>query len=163
TGLDPNIDRVIEVCVVRRRGNEIEDSLETLVNPGKDARFGTDVHGIRPESLVDAPAFSDISERVISLLEGAVPVAHVAQWDVTFLEAELARLGRPVRFPFYLDTLVLSRRAIRAESHALGALAEQLGIPRGVAHRAGEDVRVLVALFEHLTADLSPHSARDLW
>src|SRR5258708_10721949 len=126
TGLDPNVDRVIEVCVVRKRGERVEDSLETLVNPGKDARFGTDVHGLGPELLVGAPSFSDIASRVLSLLEGAVLVAHGAHWDVAFLEAELARLGQPVRFPFYLDTVVLARRAIRAESHALGALAETL-------------------------------------
>jgi DNA polymerase-3 subunit epsilon len=100
---------------------------------------------------------------VLSILDGAVLVAHGAYWDVTFLEAELARLDRPVRFPFYLDTLVLARRAIGAESHALGALADRLGITRGVAHRAGEDVRVLTALFDHLRTELSPQSARDLW
>jgi DNA polymerase III subunit epsilon len=163
TGLDPIADRVIEICVVRKRGEDVEDSLQTLVNPGKDARFGTDVHGLGPELLVDAPRFSDIAPRVLSLLDGAVLVAHAAYWDVAFLEAELARLGQPLRFPFYLDTLVLARRAIRAESHALGALAEKLGITRGVAHRAGEDVRVLCVLFEHLLASLSPRSARDLW
>jgi len=163
TGLDPTVDRVIEICVVRKRGEHVEDSLQTLVNPGKDARFGTDVHGLRPELLVDAPPFSELAPRVLSILEGAVLIAHGAYWDVAFLEAELARLGQPVRFPFYLDTLILSRRAVRAESHALGALAEKLGIPRGVAHRAAEDVRVLCALFEHLLADLSPQSARDLW
>lgn len=163
TGLDSTVDRVIEICIVRKRGDSVEDSLLTLVNPGKDAHFGTDVHGLGPELLADAPPFSDIASRVVSLLEGAVIVAHGAYWDVAFLEAELARLGKPVRFSFYLDTLILSRRALRAESHALGALAEKLGITRGVAHRAGEDVRVLCALFEHLIADLSPQSPRDLW
>jgi len=137
TSLDPSVDRVIEICVVRKRGEVVEDSLETLVNPGKEARFRTDVHGLKPELLVDAPPFSDIADRVLSILDGAVLVAHGAYWDVAFLEAELARLGRPVRFPFYLDTLVLARRAMRSESHALGALAEKLGIRRGVAHRAG--------------------------
>jgi DNA polymerase-3 subunit epsilon len=163
TGLDPNIDRVIEVCIVRTRGNKMEDSLETLVNPGKDVRFGTDVHGIGPQLLVDAPPFSNIAPRVLSLLDGAVLVAHGASWDVAFLEAELARLGQAVRIPFYLDTLILARRALRSESHALGALAAKLGIPRGVAHRAGDDVRVLRELFEQLVADLSPQSVRDLW
>lgn len=163
TGLDPTIDRVIEICVVRKRGEHVEDSLQTLVNPGKDVVFGTDVHGLGPALLVDAPPFSEIASRVLSILDGAVLIAHGAHWDVAFLQAELVRLGRPAEFPFYLDTLNLSRRAIRAESHALGALAEKLGIERGVAHRAGEDVRVLSLLFEHLVAELLPQSARDLW
>jgi DNA polymerase-3 subunit epsilon len=163
TGLDPSADRVIEVCVVRQCGNEVNDSFQSLVNPGQGVRFQTDVHGLNAELLAGAPSFADIAPRVLGLLDGAVLVAHGAAWDVAFLEAELGRLGRAIRFPFYLDTLVLSRRALRAESHALGALAERLAIERGVAHRAADDVRVLRAVFEHLLADLSPQSPRDLW
>ncbi len=163
TGLDPNADRVIEVCIVRKRGGRVEASLDTLVNPGKDATFQTDVHGLGPAELVDAPPFAAIADRVIELTRDAVLVAHAAHWDVAFLEAELARLGCPVRFPYYLDTLVLARRVLLAKSHALGALAESLGIDRGRAHRAGDDVRVLSTLFDRLLADLAPRSPRDLW
>jgi DNA polymerase-3 subunit epsilon len=163
TGLDPRADRVIEICVVRKRGSRVEDSIETLVHPGPDATFQTDVHGLGPASLADAPRFSEVADRVLALLSGAVLVAHAAYWDVTFLEAEFARLGRTVRFPHYLDTLILARRALWAKSHSLAALAENLGIARGPAHRAGEDVRVLGLLFDKLAADLSPRSPRDLW
>jgi len=163
TGLDPRSDRVIEICVVRRRGAGIEESLETLVNPGPHAQFQTDVHGLSPALLVTAPAFAEVADRVLALLAGAVLIAHGAWWDVTFLEAEFARLGRPVRFPSYLDTLILARRALRADSHSLEALAQRLGIARLAAHRAGDDVRVLCDLFDKLVIELAPQSARDLW
>ncbi len=163
TGLDPLHDRVIEICIVRRRGTAIESSLETLVNPGPDAKFQTDVHGLGPALLATAPCFAEIATRVVVALEGAVLVAHGAWWDVTFLEAEFARLGKPVRFPFYLDTLTLARRALRSESHSLDALAQRLGIARVAAHRAGDDVRVLAALFDNLLIELAPQSPRDLW
>jgi DNA polymerase-3 subunit epsilon len=163
TGLDPLSDRVIEVCVVRRRGDRTEDTLETLVDPGPGATFQTDVHGLGPALLVGAPPFREIADRLAQILSGAVLVAHAAYWDVTFLEAEFARLDRPLRFPSYLDTLTLARRALWAKSHSLGALADTLGIVRGAAHRAGEDVRVLMLLFDKLLADLAPRSPRDLW
>jgi len=163
TGLEPEVDRVIEVCLVRRRGRETEGALETLVDPGPGVVFQTDVHGLAPASLVGAPPFAAIADRVIELTSGAVLVAHAAHWDVAFLEAEFARLGRPVLFPFYLDTLTLARRALWAKSHSLGALADNLGIARGVAHRAGDDVRVLSILFDKLLVDLAPRSPRDLW
>jgi DNA polymerase III subunit epsilon len=121
------------------------------------------VHGLGPASLVGAPSFADVADRVVALSTGAVLVAHAAYWDVTFLEAEFARLGRSVGFASYLDTLTLARRAIWAKSHSLGALGEALGIARGPAHRAGEDVRVLSLLFDKLLLDLSPRSPRDLW
>ena len=163
TGLDPKVDRVIEVAVARRRGTTVEAWLESLVNPGPDAIFKTDVHGIGPALLADAPPFAAVAPRIEELCAGAVIVAHGAWWDVSFLEAELARLGKDVRFPFYLDTLTLSRRAIKADSHSLEALARRFAIDRGAAHRAGDDVRSLVALFDHLAAELRPTTPRDLW
>jgi DNA polymerase-3 subunit epsilon len=163
TGLDPKVDRVIEVAVSRRRGANVEDTFASLVNPGPNVSFKTDVHGLGPAQLADAPPFGDVANRVLAACDGAVLVAHGAWWDVTFLEAEFARLGRDVRFPFYLDTVTLSRRALKADSHSLGALARRFGIDRGLAHRAGDDVRSLVAVFDRLLAELRPTSPRDLW
>jgi len=163
TELDPANDQVIEICILRTRGGRVEDALETLVNPGTDVTFGTDVHGLGPASLVGAPSFASIADRVLALLDGAVPVAHAAYWDVTFLEAEFARIARPTTFPFFLDTLILARRALRAKSHSLAALTESLGLARGRAHRAGDDARVLSLLFDRLVHDLAPRTPRDLW
>jgi DNA polymerase-3 subunit epsilon len=163
TGLDPRQDRVIEVCVARKRGEKVEDLLETLVDPGPGVTFQTDVHGLAPEALRGAPSFGQIADRIVELTTGAILVAHAASWDISFLVAEFARLGRTVGFPFYLDTLTLARRAFWAKSHSLGALADMLGITRAAAHRAGDDVRVLSILFDKLVADLAPGSPRDLW
>ncbi|MET0596049.1 MAG: 3'-5' exonuclease [Polyangiaceae bacterium] len=163
TGLDPKVDRVIEVAITRRIGADVEQTFASLVNPGPDAHFKTDVHGLGPAQLAGAPSFAGVADRIEELCRGAVVVAHGAWWDVTFLEAEFARLGRPIRFSFYLDTVTLSRRAFKADSHSLESLARKFGIDRGLAHRAGDDVRSLIALFERLLEELSPASPRDLW
>src|SRR5262249_12296931 len=110
TGLDTDKDRVIEICVERQKGGRTVGRLETLVDPGQ-VDFATDVHGIDRSALVGAPSFDRVADRVLELFEGAVPVAHAASWDIAFLESELAHAGRPARFPFFLDTLTLSRRA----------------------------------------------------
>jgi DNA polymerase-3 subunit epsilon len=163
TGLDVKTNRVIEICIVRTRGKEREDSLETLINPGLGAAFQTDVHGLNETLLENAPRFGEVADRIETLLGGAILVAHAAIWDTSFLEAEFERLGRPVDFSWYLDTLTLARRAMRADSYALQSLADQLGVADRVAHRAADDVRVLRALFDRVCAELSPRSARDLW
>jgi DNA polymerase-3 subunit epsilon len=163
TGLDPRVDRVIEVAISRRRGAHIEEAFTSLVHPGTDVSFKTDVHGLTPALLANAPVFSDVAARVEQVCAGAVLVAHGAWWDVTFLEAEFARMGRPVRFPFYLDTVTLSRRALKADSHSLEALAKRFQIDRGLAHRAGDDVRSLIAVFDRVIAEIRPSSPRDLW
>jgi DNA polymerase III subunit epsilon len=163
TGLDPKIDRVIEIAVTRRRGAVVETSFASLVNPGADVSFKTDVHGLNASALVEAPPFAHVADRIVEVCTGAVLVAHGAWWDVSFLEAEFARLGKEVRFPFYLDTVTLSRRAFKADSHSLEALTKRFGIDRGLAHRAGDDVRSLIALFDRLLGELSPSTPRDLW
>jgi DNA polymerase-3 subunit epsilon len=161
TGLDVHNDRVIEVAILRTVGGTITDSLHSLVDPC--VSFPPGVHGLDAESLRGSPRFADIAERVVTILHGTIPVAHAASWDVGFLEAELGRTGRPDRFPFYLDTLTLARRTFAAKTHALGALADRLGIQRLDPHRALDDARVLSELFSRLLAELAPQTARDLW
>lgn len=163
TGLDPASDRVVEICVVRVVGGREVERLETLVRPDVRAGGNAHIHGLDAAKLADAPPFAELAERVHSILEGAVLVAHGAAWDVAFLEAELARASRPLAIPHYVDTLTLSRRALGLASHSLKALAEALGVPQREAHRAGDDVRVLCAIFDRLVRDLEPRTPRDLW
>jgi DNA polymerase-3 subunit epsilon len=163
TGLDPAQDRVVEVCIERWVGAERVAALSTLVLPDTRVGGAAHVHGLDAQALVGAPPFSEIAPRVSEVLEGAVLVAHAARWDVMFLEAELARAGRPATLPFYVDTLVLARRAFALRSYSLSALTEALAISRGRAHRAEDDVAALRSVFARALEVLAPVSARDLW
>ena len=163
TGLRAATDRVIEVCAERVRGDRVEDRIATLVRPEAGEFGNAHVHGIDPAALVDAPTFSSISGAIDRLLDGAVMVAHAAPWDIAFIEAEMARAGRPRRIPFYLDTLTMSRRAFALPSHSLTALSAELGIARARAHRAEDDVHALREVWKRTVAVLAPKSPRDLW
>ena len=163
TGLDAERDRVVEICVERWVGDRCEGSLESLVRPEVRAGGASHVHGIGVAELADAPPFDAVASRVLELLEGAVFVAHAAEWDIKFLAAEMARVSRPFSVPHYLDTLTLSRRAFALPSHSLEALCTHFGLDRGRAHRAGDDVRAMRAVFARCTAALGPVSPRDLW
>jgi DNA polymerase-3 subunit epsilon len=165
TGLDPQRDRVLEVCIERVRGERVEDALVSLVRPEGGVFGNAHIHGIDPAEVALAPTFAELAPGVEALLEGAVVVAHAAVWDVSFLEAELARAGRPRRIDHYLDTLTLSRRAFALPSHRLGALCETFGIApgEGQAHRAAFDVAVLRAVFARVLGVLAPSTPRDLW
>jgi DNA polymerase-3 subunit epsilon len=163
TGLRPATDRVIEICAERVRGGVVEETLTSLVRPDCGTSGNAHVHGIEPADLESAPLFADLLDPIERILEGAVVVAHAAAWDVAFLEAELARAGRPRMIEHYLDTLTLSRRAFALPSHRLSALCETLGIRRERAHRAGDDVQALRAVFDKVVAVLAPGTPRDLW
>jgi DNA polymerase-3 subunit epsilon len=163
TGLTPASDRVIEICAERVRGGAREGSIASLVRPEPRAFGGAEIHGIRPEDLAFAPTFAAVCDQLEALLEGAVVVAHAARYDVSFLEAELARAGRARRVPHYLDTLTLARRAFALPNHSLAALCRELGIPQERAHRAEDDVRALRAIFSRIVGVLGPATPRDLW
>jgi len=163
TGLRAASDRVIEVCVERTRGGALEGSLTTLVRPDDGAFGNAHVHGIEREDLEHAPTFASLTGELARLLEGGILVAHAATWDVSFLEAELARAGKPQVFPFFLDTLMLARRAFALPTHGLAALCASLGIDRIRAHRAEDDVHALREVFRRIRETLTPSTPRDLW
>ena len=163
TGLDPENDRVVEVCVDRVVGGKSLQLVHSLVRP--DARIGgaSHVHGLDEAALADAPPFAAIADDVLRALDGAVLVAHAAEWDVSFLQAEMKRAGRELAVTHWLDTLVLARRSFAFGSYSLDALCKSLAIDRGRAHRADSDVAAMRALFDRCVAILAPESVRDLW
>jgi DNA polymerase-3 subunit epsilon len=163
TGLHARDDRVLEICVERCRGERVEARLATLIQPEGGAFGNAHIHGIDPADLLRAPSFAEIAPEVEAILAGGIVVAHAASWDVAFLEAELARAGRPRKLVHFLDTLALSRRSFSFASHRLSALCEEMGITRDRAHRAGDDVAALRAVFARILAVLAPSTPRDLW
>ena len=166
TGLQADVDRVIEVCIERVRGDRLEASVSSLVRPEGGAFGNEHIHGIDAAEVASAPTFLELAPQIEAVLQGGILVAHAAAWDVAFLEAELARAGRvgdAARIPHYLDTLALSRRAFALPSHRLSALCEAFGIVRARAHRAADDVAALRAVFARVVAALAPATPRDLW
>jgi DNA polymerase-3 subunit epsilon len=163
TGLDAEKDRVVEVCIERWVGDQKVGEAVSLVRPPAGIGGASHVHGLDEATLADAPPFESLAREVGRLLEGAVLVAHAASWDVRFLKAEMDRAGVPFSVPYYLDTLVLSRRSFAFQSYSLDSLATSLGIDRGRAHRAASDVRAMREVFSRCVKELAPVSVRDLW
>jgi DNA polymerase-3 subunit epsilon len=162
TGLDLAKDRVIEICIERVAQGERKDCLCTLLNP--EMPIGQQhVHGIDQAMVAAAPAFPAVVDRVRELLDGAVFVAHGANYDADFLNMELTRAGVPDRVTHYVDTLSLARRALGLHSHSLNALCKHFGIAQETEHRADADVAALRAVFARIIDTLKPASPRDLW
>jgi DNA polymerase-3 subunit epsilon len=163
TGLDAEHDRVVEVCIDRVVGKTRVSLFHTLVHPGERLGRNAHIHGIDAAAVADAPTFEAIARDVVAALDGAILVAHAAAWDVRFLEAECRRAGVKLEVGYWIDTLVLARRAFAFPSYSLDALCPQLGIERGRAHRADSDVRAMREVFDRCLEVLTPVSARDLW
>jgi DNA polymerase-3 subunit epsilon len=105
TGVSTATDRIVTAALITRTGRGPEASVSTrtwLIDPGVSIPGGaTAVHGITDamvQSEGQAPA--DALEEIAGVLAGALSagfplVAFNAQFDITILEAELARHGLP--------------------------------------------------------------------
>ena len=132
TGLDNKLDRIIEIG-----GVELENhfptgrTLHLYINPG-DRKVHPDalaVHGITDESLQDKPPFADVAEQILDFFGDARWVAHNANFDMGFINAEFNRIGLPPVAPERVtDTLALARRKHPMGPNSLDALCRRYGI-----------------------------------
>ncbi|SMC89265.1 DNA polymerase III subunit epsilon [Rhizobium sp. RU36D] len=132
TGLEFKADRVIEIGGIELLNQfPTGRSFHVYINPG-DRQIHPDalaVHGITEEFLKDKPLFADIVDDLETFFEGARWVAHNATFDMSFINAEFARLGKPpVPSDRVIDTLALARRKHPMGPNSLDALCRRYGI-----------------------------------
>ncbi len=153
TGLDPDVDRVCEVAVVRTDGVEYQ----TLVRPEAPMSKGAlKVHGLTADVLADAPSFATVAASVREALEGCVVVAHNAPFDLGFLHREYEAIGQAFLPPVAIDTLVMSRRLFAFPQNNLGSVCGRFKIELVDAHRALADARATLAVYKHMVNVLDP-------
>ncbi|MCX5581391.1 DNA polymerase III subunit epsilon [Kaistia terrae] len=132
TGLEPlKGDRLVEIGAV-----ELFNHLPTgrhyhvYINPERsmpDEAFR--VHGLSTEFLADKPLFSAVVDEFLAFIEDASLIAHNANFDIGFLNAEFSRLGKPPIAPErVIDTLALARRKHPKAANTLDALCSRYGI-----------------------------------
>jgi DNA polymerase III epsilon subunit family exonuclease len=142
-------DRIVELAILRCRPNAgVVDRFVTLVDPGR--RVGaTAVHGLRPGDLIGAPPFAAIARDVARRLQGAVIVAHNSRFDVAFLQAELARAGRPaLRGPTLCTIALAARLRVPVAGRSLRACCTTFDVPydEAAVHGAERDARATARL-----------------
>lgn len=151
TGGKYNEEGITEIAIHRFDGHQVVDQFISLVNPEREIQpFVTKLTGINNKMLRTAPKFHEVAKRIVEITEGAVLVAHNAQFDYRILRTEFRRLG----YDFQRKTLCtvdLSKKLIPdAESHSLGKLVRSLGIPMSDRHRANGDAIATLKLFRLL-------------
>lgn len=89
TGVDPEVDRIIEIAILRRRGDQFEQ-YSTLINPGVPIPpTCSAITHITDEDVVDAPTLEEVLPHIELALDGAIKVAHNAAFDSMFVDPAL--------------------------------------------------------------------------
>lgn len=150
TGLSPRTSRVCEIALVCSRGGAVLEHFSSLVDPGLPIPpEASGIHGITDDMVRGSPSFPALAPRLLAALEGAVVVAHNADFDLSFLEMEFARSGLRLPELAVIDTLGLARGFGTFSNNRLGTIAKELDIPALNWHRALADVEMTRRVFEH--------------
>lgn len=162
TGLDPaQGDRICEIAVLKTLNGNVVDEFTTLINPGRSIpQSAVAVHGITDTMVRRAPFFRDIANDLIGFLRDTVIVAHNAKFDIGFLAKEYAYLRLALPEYNVIDTLGIARRYYAFPSNSLGMIAEYIGLPAELEHRALADVTTTKNVFDYFLMDLDRRGIR---
>ncbi len=151
TGLNPKLDRIIEIGGVKVVDGQIVDTFETLINPGRklEERI-TDLTGITDADLADKPYMEDVLPELLAFVGDELPLlGHSILFDYSFLKK--AAVDRKLKFEKWgIDTLKIARKYLpELEHRSLGYLCNFYQIPHK-AHRALNDAEATHLLYQRL-------------
>ncbi len=150
TGLVASYDRMIEIaCVQISSTGYIETRWSSLLNPGRPVG-ATFIHGFTDDDVAEAPTFAHLLPQICNLLAGRAVVAHNAEFDLAFLNAEFRRAGLPLEIPLSASicTMELSKIYLPPGRHSLVAAAARAGIHIEQHHRALDDALTSAKLLD---------------
>ena len=152
TGLDPAAGRIVEIGAVKFDRRGIAARYNVLINheipmPEEAGK----VNGITDEMLKDKPLIAAVFPDFFDFIGTGVLVAHNAPFDINYINAELKRIGKSPLGNKVVDTRIFAKEVFPGlSSYALQDLAVQFGITALEAHRAEDDARVCMELFDKI-------------
>jgi DNA polymerase III epsilon subunit family exonuclease len=165
TGAKAPPSRVIEIGAYRVRDGEIQDQFHSLVNPQMPIpRFVAMLTGISDEMVGKAPKFSEVADDLMRFIGMSVIVAHNSQFDMGFLNYEIAKIYGEYRLSNpSLCTVQLARGVITGiDNHKLKTVADYYSVELINHHRAAEDALATAHILIRLLKELKEIGINDL-
>jgi len=162
TGIKPSEGhRIIEVGAVQILDREITSTeFHRYVQPNRKVGESVNIHGITDKFLINKPQFSQISDDLLSFIDGSTLVIHNAPFDLGFLNNELKIIGFKETIESIcpiIDTLELSKQQRPGTMHNLDALCRRFGIDTSARTRHGAllDAKILAQVYLAMTGGQS--------
>lgn len=156
TGIDPATgDRIVEIgCVELMNHVPTGKTLHLYLNPERDVPAEVvAIHGLTYEFLKKHPTFAEVVDKFIDFIGDDILVAHNADFDIKFVNAELRTLGFPAIAPRrVVDTVAIARRKFPGSPASLDALCRRFNIDLGERslHGALLDSQLLASVYLEL-------------
>jgi DNA polymerase III subunit epsilon len=156
TGLDPaKGDRIVEIGAVELVNHlPSGETYHCYINPERAVPSeAAAVHGLTTEFLKSYAPFAAIASGFIDFIADTPLIIHNASFDIGFLNAELALLGRePIDYGRVIDTLKLARQRFPMGPNSLDGLCRRFAIDnsRRTKHGALLDSELLAEVYLEL-------------
>lgn len=132
TGMDPaKGDRLVEIgCVELDNHVPTGKVYHVYLNPEREVPAEAEaVHGLSTKFLRDKPLFAQVYTELLDFIDGAPLVIHNAEFDIKFLNAELAKVGHGgFKLKDAIDTLKMAREKFPGSPANLDALCRRFGV-----------------------------------
>ncbi|MEH3141160.1 MAG: DUF4236 domain-containing protein [Mycobacterium kyogaense] len=123
TGLDPDVDRIVEVGIVKFTADgTVIDEFATLVNNPGSSAGAREKHGIDDADLAGAPSAEQALREAFAFISGTVLVAHKLDFEDGFLAAEARRARLSLPPVVGICTWQTSRRQLDGRAFSLFAM-----------------------------------------
>ncbi|MGA8381885.1 MAG: DNA polymerase III subunit epsilon [Stellaceae bacterium] len=161
TGLDPQAGhRIVEIaCIELVHHIPTGRDFHRYVNPGRDMPADAlSVHGLSAEFLAPHPPFAAVVDDLLAFIGPDPLVIHNAEFDLAFLNMELALLDRAAAVFPHVDTLALARQRFPGAPASLDALCRRFAVDSSGRdhHGAKIDCGLLAAVYLELIGGRQP-------
>ena len=163
TGFSPEKNKIIEIGAVKVVAGKITDRFSHFVNPEVPIPYEIEeLTSIRDDMVMGAPKIEEILPEFMKFCEGAVMVAHNADFDMSFIKKNCERQGLPCDFTV-IDTVALARYLMpQLNRFKLDTIAKALNIVLANHHRAVDDAGCTAEIFVKFIAMLRERGMEDL-
>ncbi len=151
TGLNPKLDRIIEIGAIRVEHGQETGRFHTMLDPHRELEGRTvELTGITLDMLKGAPDIVDILDEFLNFCGELPLLGHHIIFDYSFVKR--AAVNQGLKFEKNgIDTLTLCRRFMpEEESKCLGAACAFYGLTQESAHRALGDALDAHRLYQKL-------------
>ena len=163
SGLKPDYHEIIEIGAIRYVDGKKCDQYSTLVNPSRDLAYTiTRITGITQKMLADQPTIAEVWQDFLQFLDGAVLIAHNAEFDAAFLRATCNKLNYVIDCPIYCTLKMARSRLSQVKKRSLDALASFYDLKFSARHRSIGDAEVTAEVMKRMIGNLNEVTLRDL-
>ena len=149
TGFSSEHDRIIEIGAVKYQNRRRVDSFSCFVNPKIPIPFRIEkLTGINDSMVIDAQTIEEVLPKFIEFCEGAVLVAHNADFDSGFIKTKAKQVMGIDKEYTVVDTVALARVLLpQLNRYKLDTVAKAVGVSLENHHRAVDDADCCAGIF----------------